>query len=134
MATIWTLLKEFRNMSAPWGSQHTSEAAKASPTTRPQIERKVDYHCWGLICAGHRSDWYLRHWESASGSRPGKSAYWKGLVNMATLGIRKGQAHLLLTLEEGRGGSQGEGSWQELLTTIISVRSATAVPGDVKAE
>lgn len=88
----------------------------------------------GAICAGHRSEWYLRHWESASGSGPGKSVDWKGLVNVATLGIRKGPAHLLLTLEEGRGGIQGEGSWQELPTTITSVRSATVVPGDAKAE
>lgn len=39
-------------MSASWDSQHMSEAAKASPTTRPQIERKVDYHCWGLSVQG----------------------------------------------------------------------------------
>lgn len=40
-----------------------------------------------------------------SGSGPGKFVDWKGLVNVATLGIRKGQGHLLLTFEEGRGGS-----------------------------
>lgn len=59
---------------------------------------------------------------------------WKDLVNMVTLGIRKGQAHLLLSFKEGRERSQGEGSWQELLTAITAVRSATATIGDIKAD